>query len=262
MNRAIILMSAFIFVSSAACTNTPKEVKPSEEKLLKDAITQHPDSLLLKENLIQYYRDQNNLSTALLETDKAIAADSANARLWDIKAILHFENHDTSQAIQCFEKAIQFEPKVEYLLSLGSLYAETKNEKALSVADIILHSSKQSAASQALFIKGLFYSFTNHYQQAIAYFDQCLKIDYTNVMAYREKGICLYNMAQYRAAIETLEKAVALQNTYDEAYYWMGRCYQKLQQPQAAIMNYKAAIQIDPAYTAALEALKEIKTSK
>ncbi len=258
----IILIGAFLIVSSAACTNTPKEAKPSEEKLLKDAITKHPDSLLLKENLIQYYRDQNNLPTAILETNKAIAADSANARLWDIKATLHFENNDTTEAIQSFEKAVQIEPKIEYLLSLGSLYAETKNAKALNVADGILHSPKQNAAPQALFIKGLYYSFTNHYQQAIAYFDQCLKIDYTNVMAYREKGICLYNMAQYNAAIETLEKAVTLQSTYDEAYYWMGRCYEKLQQPQAAIMNYKAAIQIDPTYTAALEALKEMQASK
>ncbi len=230
-----------------------------KEKQLRDLIEQHPDSLLLKENLVQYFRDNGNYGQAIAETESVIKNDSLNARFLDIKATLHFENGDTNNAIKAFEKAISIDPNPEYIISLGSLYAQTKNPKALVMAEALLETPAANERKQALFIKGQYFSYTGDKIKAIDFFDACLKLDFRNVLAYREKAICLYDLNQYAAALEELKKAVAVQNTFDEGYYWMGRCYEKLNKRKEAIESYQLALQIDPNYVEAKEALGRIQ---
>jgi tetratricopeptide (TPR) repeat protein len=256
----------FLFIIAIAllqaCSNAPASTEaasiPAAEKQLRGDIEKHPDSLLLKENLIQYFRDNSNYGQAIAETEKAIQKDTANARLWDIKATLLFEKADTTGAIKAFEKAIAIEAQPEYIISLGLLYAQTKNPLALVMANGLLQAPKAKAEKQALFIKGFYYSYKGEYQHAISFFDNCLAIDYRNTDAYKEKAICLYNLARYEEAIQSLEKAVALQSTFDEAYYWMGRCYEKLGDTKEAISNYQNAVQVDPGYAEAKDALARL----
>ena len=246
------------FACTGNATNNIIASTPEAEQKLRDDIARHPDSLLLKENLIQYFRENNNLQQAITETEKAIQKDSVNARLWDIKATLEVENKDTANAIASFQKAIAIKPQPVYLISLGSLYAQTKNPLALSLADKLLSDSAAKAGKEALFIKGFYYSYAGQKEKAISYFDSCLVMDYTNTMAYREKAICLYDLQKYEAAIIPLKKAVALQSTYDEGYYWLARCYEKLNQRQEAVDNYHIALQIDPDYAEAKEGLSRL----
>ncbi len=255
MIRNILFVLFLACAGIVSCNNSDEAALPSKEKELREAIAQHPDSLILTENLIQYFRDNHNFGNAIGETEKAIRKDSTNDRLWDIKATLHFENADTLHAIKSFEQAIALSPQPAYLMSLASLYAQTKNVQALGLANRLLTMPKAGAEKQAYFIKGLYYSYSGEKEKAIPFFDTCLAIDYTNVLAYREKGICLYDLGKYEAAIAVIEKAVALQSNYDEGYYWLGRCYQKLNQPGDAIENYKAAIAIDPDYAEAKDAM-------
>jgi tetratricopeptide (TPR) repeat protein len=265
MIKNIFIPFVAMAILFAACnntsTNTDEVSMPSKEKQLRDSIAQFPDSLLLKENLIQYFRANNNFGQAIAATEKFIQKDTANARLWDIKATLYFENADTIRSIKAFEKAIAIDPQPEYLMSLGSLYAQTKNPMALAVADSLLKKPKAKADKQALFIKGLYYSYYGDNLTAISFFDNCLSLDYRDIMAYREKAICLYNLAKYKEAIQSLEKAVALQSTYDEGFYWMGRCYEKLNSPKEAIINYQTALRIDPDYAEAKDALAKLGVS-
>ena len=260
MIKNIFISFTAICICLTACNNATNNIDEvtmqSKEKLLRDSIAQFPDSLLLKENLVQYFRGNGNFGQAISETEKFIQKDTTNSWLWDMKATLYFETGDTVNAIKAFEKAISIDAQPEYLMSLGSLYAQTKNPMALAVADTILKTPK--ASKQALFIKGLYYSYTGDNQKAISFFDNSLALDYRNVMAYREKAICLYNIANYKQAIESLDKAVALQNTYDEGYYWLGRCYEKLNQPKEAAISYQTALQIDPGYAEAKEGLARV----
>lgn len=256
-------MPAFIFLLFSCNDHSTTEKKeltnlPVAEKQLKDLITQFPDSLLLKENLIQYYRDNGNYGNAIAATDNALRKDSLNARLWDIKATLHFENADTMNAIHSLERAIEIFPAPEYIISLGPLYAQTKNPLALALADGLLGSPKANAEPQALFIKGLYYSAVGDKIKAISFFDKCLSLNYNDLFAYREKAICLYDMGKYNEAVELLQRSVTVQSTFDEGYYWMGRCYEKLGKRKEAIDNYRLALQIDPDYIEATDALSKM----
>jgi len=259
MTKSISFFICAIVLLIGSCNNSskkPDQTIPEQEKKLRDQIIQYPDSTVVRENLIQYFRENGNYDQALFETDIAIKKDSLNDRFQDIKATLYFENGDTLQAVQCFEKAISINPKIEYIISLGSLYAEIKNPRALILADALLSAKGSNAEIQAIFIKGLYFSYTGEKQKAINYFNKCLEIDYRNMMAYREKAICLFDLAQYELALDVMKNAVKIQNTFDEGYYWMGRCYEKLDKRKEAIENYQLALQIDPNYIEAKDALR------
>lgn len=258
MMRQFFFCSCIISLLVTSCnTNEVKNDKtiPEQEKQLRALIAQYPDSMLLKENLVQYFRENGNYGDAIEATSTFLRKDSLNDRLLDIKATLYFENGDTIRAIKAFEQAISINPQPEYIISLGSLYAQTKDTLALALADALLQTPAANAQKQALFIKGLYYSYTGDKIKAIPFFDYCLKIDYRDMLAYREKAICLFDLDRYAEALVLLEKAVAVQNTFDEGYYWMGRCYEKLDRKKEAISNYQLALQIDPDYLEAKDAL-------
>lgn len=236
----------------------PVETIPAEEKSLQEAVDKYPDSLILTENLIQYFRDNGNYLNAIKEIDHVIKKDSINARLWDIKAILHFENGDTINSIKSFEKAVNIFPAPEYVISLGTLYAQTKNALALEMANGLLMGKKANANKEAFFIKGLYYSFINEKEKAISFFDKCLAMNYTFMDAYREKAIALYDLGKYEEALAVLDKAITLQNSFDEGYYYSGRCLEKLNRKQEAILAYQNALVYDPEYTEAKEALAKL----
>lgn len=247
-----------------ACNDTEKAAPapanelPSKEKALKELVSKYPDSVLLVEELSQYYRENGDYSSAISTISKALQKDSNNARLWDIKGILHIENADTLLSLQALEKSVDLYPQPDVIISLGILYAQTNNPKALAVADGLLLADKAGAEKEALFIKGLYYSSAGEKNKAIALFDQCLAINYSFMEAYREKAIALYDLGKYREAIASLDKATTLQNSFDEGYYYKGRCYEKLNDIPKAIEAYQTALMYDPSYIEAKDALGKL----
>jgi tetratricopeptide (TPR) repeat protein len=260
MRRLIFCGIAVLLLFFGSCANNEdsNSQKSPEEKKLRDLIAAYPDSMLLKEDLVQYYRNSGNYQQAITETRKFLAKDSFNDHLVNMQATLEFENGDTAAAIRNFEKAIAINPRLEYLLFLGSLYAETKNPLALQLADGLLANPAAGVQKEALFIKGLYYNYAGEPSKAIPVFDSCIAIDYRYAMAYREKAIGLYGLAKYAEAVEVLKQAVRVQNSYDEGYYWMGRCYEKLGQSKPAIDAYRMALQFDPDYVEAKQALQRL----
>jgi tetratricopeptide (TPR) repeat protein len=258
---SLLLLSGILMVS--ACTgNSKKNLKEipesSAEEKLKSTLARYPDSTALAENLIQYYRDNGRYDKALATANKVLEQDSNKLRFWDIKAILHFENADTLMAIRAFEKALMLSPNYADQISLGTLYAQTGNSKAIDFADRLLADKKADAAKEALFIKGLYFSFTNQKQKSIGFFDECIQLNFTFMDAYREKAIAQYDLGNYEAALSTLKRATTLQNNFDEGFYYMGRCLEKLNRKQEAIEAYQTALLYDPSYLEASDALAKL----
>jgi len=259
MKKLFYLLS----LSLLACNNNEKgsvanQAQSSQEAELIKAADQYPDSLPLLENLVLYYRNNGNYSAAIARMDKALAKDSLNAGLWDIQGTLHFENYDTLKSIAAFERAADINPMPDLVIALGTLYAQTRNQKALAVADGLILADKAKAEKQALFIKGLYYSYTGDKNKAISFFNQCLALDYTFMDAYREKAVAMYEQGKYADALETLKRATTLQNNFDEGYYFMGKCYEKLNRIPEAIEAYQTALMYDPNYVEAKDALGKL----
>ncbi len=243
--------------NDSSAKNDPP-VAASPEAQLKASITRFPDSLLLRESLVQYYRETDRMDEALNATQQVLVKDSLNDHWWDMKAILHAENDDTALAIRAWERAVDIAPLPKYLLALGYLYADTKNEKALFIADGLLAADKAHSEREALVIKGIYYRNTGNLKEGIKCLDQALAIDYTYTIAYREKAILLYNNNQFAEAITLLKKGTTLRNNFDEGYYWMGRCYEKLKQLPEAIECYQQALYYDKNFLEAQDALARL----
>lgn len=251
------------FILLVACNNNEVAAPansdlPTKEKELTEAIRQHPDSALLVENLVQYFRENGNYTQAISSIEAALARDSMNARFWDIKATLHFENADTLSAIRAFEKSVNLFPQPDVIISLAVLYAQTSNPLALAMADALLQANKAAAEKEAYFIKGLYHSNTGDKNLSIRFFDKCLALNYGFMEAYREKAIALYDMGKYKEALAVLDKAVTLQNGFDEGYYYKGRCLEKLKRIPEAIEMYQRALLYDPNYIEAKQALARL----
>lgn len=263
MRKLYTLIVTCLFILTACNSNTDKKNGDinnisAKEQALIDAVTKFPDSLLLREELIQYYRDSADYEKAIATTDAALQKDSLNDRLWEIKGNLYFENYDTVNAIKALNRAADIYPSPQYIIPLGSMYAQTRDSMALNIADFLLKAKMTRDDKEAFFIKGLYYSFTGDKNKAISFFDKCLNLDYNYMYAYREKAMALYDMAKYEDAITVLDKAVTLQNKFDEGYYWLGRCLEKTNKPADAIEEYKNALRITPDYVEAREALTRL----
>lgn len=266
MIRSIVCCLIFL-ITIMACNNQDQDKMAVEEtvpglnreKELIDSIAAFPDSFLLKENLIQFYRENDDLDKAISLAGELLKKDSAGARAWDIIGTLQFENEDTLDAIRSFETALKINPAPRYIILLGSMYAQTKNRDALKMADALILSKLPETEKEAYFIKGLYYNYTGAYSQAIGFLNKTLSLDHMHMFAYREKGIALYEMGKYDDAIAVLDKAVTLRNNFDEGYYWLGRCLEKLNKPNDAIEEYRTALMYSPDYTEAKEALTRLK---
>ena len=260
LKRLVFYFIVFFFIFSCKgkeSTNNPsKIINPIQA--LKEDLKNYPDSFLLAENLIEAYRNNGNYDSALHLTDQYIQKDSGNAYFWNMKATLYFENEDTLQAIESLKHAIDIYPLPEYLVALGTIYAEIKNDNALTIANELLASNKTTTGKDAYFIKGLYYNFSGQPSTAIKFLDSCLNNDYTYMYAYREKGIALYKLGKYTDAIKVLERAVTIQNNYDEGYYWLGKCYEKLNKIDDARQSYQNALLYDKNFTEARNALNHL----
>ena len=262
-----IVTCLVLLITIISCNNQDhtKESSPAagqtasaREKILQDSILEFPDSLFIKVKLIQYYRDAEDFDKAISAANEALQKDSLNDQLWDIKGTLLFEDEDTLSAIKSYETAVQLNPQPRYIILLGSLYAQTKNIRALDMADFLLQNKIADTDKEAFFIKGLYYNYTGEKNKAISFFDKCLNLDYNYMIAYREKGIALYDMGKYDDAVTVLDKAVTIKNNFDEGYYWLGRCLEKLNKPNDAIEEYKTALLYAPDYIEAKEALTRL----
>lgn len=263
--KLFYFLTAFIFFF-VSCTSKVKEVKhvndPNSIEAIKNAIKEFPDSLILKQNLIEAYRNEGEYDSAIAVADHELAKDSGSAYLWNIKATLYFENNDTLKAINSLQHAIDIYPLPEYLVALGTVFAEIKNENSLKIADDLIRNNKEKHGKDAYFIKGLYYNYISQPQKAIMYLDSCLKLDFTYMYAYREKGIALYQEKKYEDAIKVLSRGVTLQNNFDEGYFWMGKCYEKLNQKDEAIQSYQNALLYDKNFIEARKALDRLQTEK
>lgn len=263
MLKSFLLPLIFLCLA-AACNNNSNEntgnaAKANDtEKNLLDAVAKFPDSLLLREELIQYYRDSADYDKAIAATETALKKDSLNDRLWNIKANLYFENYDTLNAIAALNRAANINPLPQYILTLGSMYAQKRDSTALHIADFLLKKQLSDNAKDAYFIKGLYYNFSGDKLKAISFFDKCLNMDYNYMFAYREKAIALYDLGRYNDAITVLDKAVTVQTKFDEGYYWLGRCLEKTGKTADAIEEYKNALAISPDYVEAKDALARL----
>lgn len=264
--KTLLLVISILIIT--ACNNTGTNKTPAT-----DTTTQNPVTVLeqqiekdgaladsLRPQLVEKLVEAGQYKKALLHIDKLLAKDTANPGFLYMKADALERLGDTVAAIAHYEKALH-EAGIftDAQFRTANLYAETGNPKTIAVCDDLLQQPGGiRMRSDILLIKGIYYSNTHQYQQAIAIYDQIIKEDYSYLNAYIEKGLVYYDQKKFKEALEIFRMSTTIKNSFADGYYWMAKTEEQLNRTEDATNNYKRALALDQSLEEARTALKRL----
>ncbi|MFC1962591.1 fused MFS/spermidine synthase [Chloroflexota bacterium] len=88
-------------------------------------------------------------------------------------------------------------------------------------------------------------------EEAIAEYDEAIRLDPYHVEAYNRRGIAYEKLGQLQRAIQDYDEAIHLSPQDSMVYYNRGTAYEKQGQLQQAIQDFDEAIHLNPQYTKA-----------
>lgn len=246
------------YVNNLFLVNRPREAM----RLLENGARRFPENPDFRRRLSEAYQQTGRSRDALAQYDSMLLADSLNFEAWYEKGLLLVETGDTAAAIESLARSYELQPLRMSGLVLANLYAETKNEKAIGIADEIMSKDTLSESLDPIFIKGVYYSNTKQYPQAIEQFEKCIRTDWKFTDAYIEKGIILYEQKNIDEALQTFKMANTVSAANADAYYWQGRCYELAGKKEEAIENYARAYALDRDFIEAKQALDRLRNRR
>ena len=223
-------------------------------------IKKYPDSLMLKENLIQTFREMNQYPRAIAWTNTFLSSDSINPRLWEILSVLEFESGDTTAAIRAMEKRAFFSTDLEGMQKLSTLYAVSGNPQTDAALDWLRKNGDPKQEADRIFTEGLYRSSLQDWPGALQAYDRCLDLDSHILDAYIEKAYVLCKLGKKQEAIQCLEQCTLLHNNFPEGYLELGYLYQESKQIDKARTCFQKALLYNPEYTEATEALAQLQS--
>jgi tetratricopeptide (TPR) repeat protein len=84
----------------------------------------------------------------------------------------------------------------------------------------------------------------NRYEEALAAYEQALRLDPNYTYAYNNKGYALYGLKRYEEALAAYDQAIFLNPNYTEAYNNKGIALYTLKRNEEALQAYKKARQL------------------
>ncbi len=269
------LLSIFILIISfSSCKNHEEKkdisVAIKKEKELPEFVQElmnkadsDSSNISLKINLIDALDSLQFKEKALIELDKLITRDSLNNSYWLKRGQICKVLDDTANAIKAFHYAAKIYPTPIALMELANLYAETKNQKTISICKQLMKMNPDGKFdAEANFFMGVFYAKMNDNNNALKYFNLSIAKDFHFDDAYIEKGYLLYNNKNYDAALNVFKQLVAINQTSADGYYWLGKCFEALNNKSEAITNYNKAIVFNADLFEAKQAIERLSLKK
>lgn len=227
---------------------------------LNKAIKEIPNSLFLQIGLVRAYNALNKTDEALKACNTILEKEPGQVNAWLLKAELLEKKRDIPGMISSLEKAYSIIPfNREISTKLAYQYAETKNAKALRLADSLISKDSLNIHAAPYYVKAMYYSNINDKAKAIRLFDETIKKDHRYLNAYIEKGKILLDQKKTTEALKTFQLANTVTPSFADAWYWIGRCQQILGDKAEAKQSYEKAYELDTTFTEAKEAAGKLK---
>ena len=227
---------------------------------LQEAIKELPQSIFLHIMLARSYDAQHETAKALAVCDEILRTDSNQVNTLVLKAELLEKTNNVPAMIAALEKASKLVPgNIQLSNKLMYQYAETKNPKALSLADSVIKKDSQQLFADPYYVKGLYYSNVNNKAEALRLFNQTIQHDQRYLNAYIEKGKILLDQKKTAEALSTFQLAITVNPAFADAWYWVGQCQEKTGQLTEAKLSYEKAYSLDKTFTEAKEAFEKMR---
>lgn len=178
-----------------------------------------------------------------------------------IKGYAHFELGDSSLFVSSVQTSLELNPDFyEGYAMLGSFYSTAGSNLALDYYRSALDVRPND--SQARYGIGIFLQNQGRLEEAIAVYEEMLRLDSTHVLAWYNQGyIWLELEDQPERAIPFFEEAISLQPEYIDAIYNLGLAYERMDKPEKAKAYYRRALEVDPQYDFAALGLERLHAS-
>lgn len=227
---------------------------------LNEAIKEFPNSLFLPIRLARAYDALNKTDEALNVCNDILEKEPFQVNTLLLKTELLEKKGDTANMIAALEKAYSTLPSNREISNkLAYLYAESKNAKALQIADSLISKDSLDMFAGPYYVKGMYYSNINDKSKAIQLFNEAIKREHHLLEAYIEKGKILFDQKKTQDALKTFQLANAVTPAFPDAWYWIGRCQETLGDKAAAKENYEKAYELDNTFIEAKEAAEKIR---
>ena len=237
-------------------TSRPDSAAIFAEQALKEL----PESLFLKLLLARAYEGDKKMDESIRVLDQILAEYPKQVNAYILKAEILQGMDDRKGATQELEKAYGLLPGNRQLAEeLAYEYAETKNPRALVLADSLIKDDSSNQFVAPLYIKGNYFANTGNKKAAIEWFDKTIQRDHRYLNAYIEKGKLLFEDNQADQAFAVFKLANTIAPAFADAWYWMGRCQEKKGEKEEAKQNYKKAFSLDQSFVEAKEAAERIQ---
>jgi len=169
-----------------------------------------------------------------------------NPEYWNNKGNEELRNKKPKEALKCFDKAIELEPKLgKYHNNKGrALYNLEKYKEALKCFDKAIELNQDNPWFWNE--KGKALHKLKNYEEAIECFNNAIKLNPKESEYWYNKGLALYSLERYEEAIECYDKAIELNP--NEPIYWSNKGYalSRLKRYEEAIKCYDKAIELNP----------------
>ncbi len=232
---------------------------PATIRFLQEAIKELPESIFLQLSLAKAYVNAAKEDSALLICDALLILEPDQVNTLLLQAELLEKKGDIASSVQALEKAnIALPGNKEIIDKLMYQYAETKNPKALQIAEAIIQQDSLRMHTGAHYIKGIYYDNIGDKTKAIKAFDDAIKNDHRYLNAYIEKGKIYLSQNKTKEALSSFTLANTVSPSFPDAWYWIGRCQELMGQKAEAKLNYEKAYGLDKSFTEAKEAAAKL----
>ena len=127
----------------------------------------------------------------------------------------------------------------------GQRIASAGQDKTVQVWQVGFTATKES--KEQWLQEGNAYSQAQRYEEALAAYEQAIRLDPNYARSYLNKGEALSQLRRYSEALAAFEQAIRLDPNYARSYHNRGDVLSKLGQTKAAASSYKQALQLEQA---------------
>ncbi|VAW31360.1 hypothetical protein MNBD_CHLOROFLEXI01-176 [hydrothermal vent metagenome] len=145
--------------------------------------------------------------------------------------------------------------RADLLYTLATQYEMVGNpEKALELineAEKFADPTNIRQLSSIYSGRGNIFQSLNQYEEALADYEEALRLDPEDSMTYSNRGIVFLHQREYEAALADYRKAIQLNPEYAKAFFNRGNTYLDLERYVEALADFGEAIRLNPEYAKA-----------
>jgi len=190
--------------------------------------------------------EAGNYEQALMFFERAIAINENQAEVWTKRAVALQYLNRIGEAIEANQTAIALIKGNQFLANNNFLNNSTQSkvEFSPSIPEPIINldnTEKWFEQGNSLFLEG-------RYQEAIASYDNAVKIKPDYHQAWANQGIALGNLGRNEEAIASFDNAVKIKSDDHHTWYNRGIILDKLGRLEEVIISYDNAVKIKSDY--------------